>query len=558
MKKPGGHAGQTMVKGLIPFMKKPGESVIFKSIAAIIVPLVILALVVSLVGYRSFTDGMLEMYEQGAVEIARTAAAVVDADQLDGFVASGGNTEDYRETWNKLDLLCNSSGATFIYVIRPDQADYGHITFLFSTINRESPYSVYEFGYYRETTNDDYRVKYRALYDGASSSEIVIRDRGYIETDTHITAMVPLKGSDGKTQAILCVQRQMDRLNSVRNRFVRMVMVLLFALVVIIIVAQHFYLRRELLNPLRKISDESVRFAAEGTPAEVKLADVIRNRDEIGKLAGSIDRMEEQVARYVDQLTRVTAEKERIGTELSLANRIQAGMLPRIFPAFPDRRDFDIYASMTPAKEVGGDFYDFFLIDHDHLALVMADVSGKGVPAALFMMACKIMIHNIAMTGVSPRQILETTNNRICQNNNQEMFVTVWLGILDLRTGQMTAVNAGHEYPVVTRSGGGFELLKDRHGFVVGGLEGITYKEYELKLEPGQELFLYTDGVPEATNADKELYGTGRMMRILNSNPHLEPQQVLEKVKADVDSFVGCEPQFDDLTMLCLKYNGPQ
>ncbi len=537
-------------------MKKPGESVVFKSIAGIILPLVLLSLIVGIVGYRSFTDGMLEMYEAGAVEIANTAAGAIDADRLDEYAANGGTTEAYQETWERLDALCNSSGATFIYVIRPDLADYGHITFYFSTVNHESTYTIYDFGYYRETTNDDYRTKYRRLYEGVSDSEIVIRDRGYIETDAHITGMVPLKGKDGKTQGILCVQRQMENLSSVRNRFVRIVLLVLFLLVVIIIVAQHFYLRRVLLRPLQKITEESVRFAAEEVPSEKKLTDVVRNRDEIGKLAESIDRMEEQVTRYIAELTAATAEKERISTELSLATRIQADMLPNVFPPFPDRTEFDIYASMDPAKEVGGDFYDFFLIDHDHLALVMADVSGKGVPAALFMMASKIMIKNIAMTGLSPREILETTNNRICQNNQEEMFVTVWLGILDLKTGELKAANAGHEYPVITRTEGKFELVRDKHGFVIGGMEGIRYKEYELKLEPGQEIFLYTDGVPEATNAGNELYGTERMMAVLNTCPGLEPEQVLANVKADVDRFVGTAPQFDDLTMLCVRYNG--
>lgn len=539
-------------------MKRPSQSVVFKSISAIIVPMLILALIISFVGYHSFTNGMLELYESGAVDLARTSASEIDADKLDDYVASGGTTPEYMEAWTKLDRICNTSGATFVYVIRPDLEDYAHITFLFSTINHNSKYSVYDFGYYRETTNEEYKTKYRALYDGSSSSEIVIRDRGYIETDAHITAMVPLKGTDGKTQGILCVQRQMENITKVRNRFISMVLGILIVLVVLIIFCQNFYLRRELLVPLKKITKEAARFAAEEKPAEKKLTDSIRNRDEIGKLAGSIDHMEEKIAQYIEELTQVTAEKERISTELSLATRIQADMLPRVFPPFPERSDFDIYASMTPAKEVGGDFYDFFLIDHDHLALVMADVSGKGVPAALFMMASKIIIQNIALTCVSPREILETTNNRICKNNNEEMFVTVWLGILDLKTGNLKAANAGHEYPVVTRDGVGFELVKDKHGFVIGGMEGVRYKEYELTLKPGEELFLYTDGVPEATNANKELYGTERMINILNRHPTLSPQEVLQEVQADVDRFVGNAPQFDDLTMLCIRYNGPQ
>ena len=537
-------------------MKRFRESIVFKSIIGIIVPLVILALAVAWLGYSSFTNGMLEIYEEGAIQIAQTAAADVDADKLDFYEKSGETTAEYQETLARMEKLCNTSGATFIYVIRPDLADYAHITFLFSTINYNSTYTRFHYGYVRETTNDEYRAKYRMLYEGSASSEIVIRDRGYIETDAHITAMVPLKDSGGKTQAILCVQRQMEDLTAVRNRFVRIVFQVLTLLIILIITGQHFYLRRVLLKPLTKITDEAVRFAEEEVPAEKKLRETVKNRDEIGKLAASIDHMEEQVTRYIEELTAATAEKERISTELSLATRIQADMLPNIFPAFPDHDEFDIYASMTPAKEVGGDFYDFFLTDNEHLAIVMADVSGKGVPAALFMMAAKIMIQNIALTGAGPREILETTNNRICQNNREEMFVTVWLGILDLKTGRLAAANAGHEYPVVTRADGVFELVKDKHGFVIGGMEGVRYKEYELQLNPGHELFLYTDGVPEATNDANELYGTDRMMAILNDNPELEPKQVLRAVKADVDRFVGSAPQFDDLTMLCVKYKG--
>ena len=250
------------------------------------------------------------------------------------------------------------------------------------------------------------------------------------------------------------------------------------------------------------------------------------------------------------------AENARIGTELSLATRIQADMLPNIYPAFPDRPEFDIYATMDPAKEVGGDFYDFFLIDEDHLCMVMADVSGKGIPAALFMMASKIILANNAMLGKSPAQILTDTNAAICSNNREEMFVTVWLGILELSTGKLTAANAGHEYPVLMRSGGSFELFKDKHGFVIGGMDGIKYKEYEIQMEPGSKLFLYTDGVPEATNNENELFGNERMLAALNTNTSSAPDGILKQVRNDVDKFVQNAEQFDDLTMLCLEYIG--
>ena len=261
-----------------------------------------------------------------------------------------------------------------------------------------------------------------------------------------------------------------------------------------------------------------------------------------------------QTERYENQ----QKEKERLDTELTMATRIQAETLPNIFPAFPEREDFNIYASMDPAKEVGGDFYDFFLIDDTHLGLVMADVSGKGVPAALFMMVSKILIQNIAMMGNSPAEVLRYVNNQLCTNNPEEMFVTVWYGCLDLETGKLEAANAGHEYPILKNSDGTFELIKDKHGLVIGGMEGVKYKQYELQMDPGSKLFLYTDGVPEATNSANEMFGTDRLVHALRMVENQTPKQILSHVDSIVKDFVKEAPQFDDLTMLCLEYVGPK
>ena len=211
---------------------------------------------------------------------------------------------------------------------------------------------------------------------------------------------------------------------------------------------------------------------------------------------------------------------------------------------------------MEPAKEVGGDFYDFFLVDDDHLCVVIADVSGKGVPAALFMMASKIILANNAMLGKSPAQILQDTNAAICSNNREEMFVTVWLGILELSTGKLVAANAGHEYPVVKQPGEDYTLLKDKHGFVIGGMDGVKYAQYEVQLKPGSKLFLYTDGVPEATDSEEKLFGTDRMLAALNALPDADPKAILEGVRKAVDGFVREAEQFDDLTMVCVEYRG--
>ena len=243
-------------------------------------------------------------------------------------------------------------------------------------------------------------------------------------------------------------------------------------------------------------------------------------------------------------------------TELGVAKRIQADMLPTEFPFLPERGEFDLYASMTPAKEVGGDFYDFFMVDGDHLALVMADVSGKGIPAALFMMSSKILIKNQAMTGKSPGQVLREVNNRICENNREEMFVTVWLGILDLRDGTLVSANAGHEYPVLKTPGGDFELIKSKHSFVIGGMPGMKFRESEMVLEPGSKLFLYTDGVPEAENQNEEQYGYERFLKALNGKKDGTPEELLDATRNSVKEFVQEHIQFDDLTMLCVHYTG--
>lgn len=334
----------------------------------------------------------------------------------------------------------------------------------------------------------------------------------------------------------------------------RTMILVLIGIVVVLAVTAAILLSKRIVKPLETITNRVLSLG--GNDLQFQMEDVYRTHDEIEVLAESFAMLSSKTLEYIATVEQVTAEKERIGAELSLATRIQADMLPNIYPAFPDRPEFDIYATMTPAKEVGGDFYDFFLVDDDHLCMVMADVSGKGVPAALFMMASKIILANNAMMGKSPAQILHDTNVAICSNNREEMFVTVWIGILEISTGKLTAANAGHEYPVLKLPDGSFELFKDKHGFVIGGMEGAVYKEYEVQLQPGSKLFIYTDGVPEATNSEKELFGTDRMLEALNTVSDADPQTTLENVRKTVDNFVCEAEQFDDITMLCMEFKG--
>ena len=529
----------------------------FKSLLTYTFLLLVFAVTVCIIGYRGFTEVLLRMYTRGGFRIAAAAQYDIDPDQLDAYLESGGKTEGYQETWDRLDRLCNASEATFIYVIRPDQSDYRHVKYIFSTVNYNSPYFPYEVGYIKETTNEEYRVKYRLMMEGKSDSEsLVLAGMGYSSKTHHITAMTSLKGSDGETKALLCVQRQMNALSKSRIEYIIDVIQATLVLAVLANLLNALYQRKALLIPLQKITDEASRFAIENNTTGKKLTDEISNKDEIGLLAASIDSMEEQVVKNVDEVKRFTAEKERDRTELSLAAAIQDGMLPTTFPAFPDRTEFDIFASMDPAREVGGDFYDFFLIDDDHLCLEIADVSGKGIPGALVMMASKIMLSGFSRTGKSPAEILFDGNNAICANNNERMFVTVWLGILEISTGKLTAANAGHEYPILKKPDGQYELIKDKHGFVLGGMEDMEYTDYELQLEPGTKLFLYTDGLPEAEDADNRMFGIERVIKALNEQPDAPPEQVLTYMYQAVNAFVKDTEQFDDLTMLCLEYKG--
>ncbi len=250
------------------------------------------------------------------------------------------------------------------------------------------------------------------------------------------------------------------------------------------------------------------------------------------------------------------SELDRLDQELKLAADIQINMLPMNFPPFPDRTEFDLYASMVPAKEVGGDFYDFFLIDHDHLALVIADVSGKGIPAALFMMVSKTLIKNQLMTGCDPATALERVNQQLYDRNSSMMFVTVWLAVLQISTGKGMAGNAGHEYPAVRGADGAFKLLRYKHGLPLGIIGKAKYQNREFQLEPGDSVFVYTDGVPEAEDAASVMFGEKRMMDTLNLDADAGPEELIRHVHKAVTGFANGAPQFDDTTMLCLKYYG--
>lgn len=511
---------------------------------------ILLCTVSCIIGYQRFTTVLERQYNTMAYYIADTALSYVDGDKLDEYLSTGVTDAAYQECQDKLDTLCVTTDATLIYVTKVDPADYMTQTYIYNSVHPSTGFSRYPLNYTAKDINPQFADEARKLMTtGERSAQYYYsHNEG---SGAHTSAAVAVYNSKGEIVASLAVEKAMTELDNARRSYVYVVVAVTLLAVILFIVLYSAYLNKYTIRPILTITAEAKSFTENDTLLSDQLPQ-ITSKDEIGTLAQAIFKMQGDIKTYIENLTAVTAEKERIGAELDVAKHIQASMLPCIFPPFPQLPALDIYATMQPAKEVGGDFYDFFLVDEDHLAMVMADVSGKGVPAALFMVIAKTLLKNVSQAGLSPKAVLEKVNDQLCENNEAEMFVTVWLGILEISTGKMICANAGHEYPVIKKASGDYELLKDKHGFVLAGIEGARYKEYELILNPGDRFFLYTDGVAEATDASNQLYGTDRMLEALNRYRDVESKELLIKMKEDIDQFVGAAPQFDDITMLAL------
>ena len=305
----------------------------------------------------------------------------------------------------------------------------------------------------------------------------------------------------------------------------------------------YFLIKKVIIDNLRKINGT----LAEITDGNLNVTVDVRTNEEFASLSDDINQTVSTLKRYIAEAA------ARIDKELEFAKEIQYSALPSVFPPYPNRKDFEIYAHMITAKEVGGDFYDFYMLGDSTLAFMIADVSGKGIPAAMFMMQAKTIIKDLAESGLELSEIFMTANKKLCENNDAGMFVTAWMGILDLKTGLLKFVNAGHNPPLVRQADGEFAYLKARSGMVLAGMDGIKYRQNELQLTPGDQIFLYTDGVTEATDKNNQLYGEERLLETVNRNIVMDTRKLCEAVKSDVDQFVGEAPQFDDITMLSVE-----
>lgn len=519
----------------------------------------ILTVAISVFSYQSSKWYLEDMYAQRIISGSKSVATLLDKDDIKAILSPGGEkSEAYKRVENMLNEIKRDSNVTYLSLVIPDEDS---VTFYIDSCVEEmgdDPEGKLAYGtdilYTNAANGKEDLQKYYQIWElylqNKGTEEPLVTDNSY---GYNYTAVAPILDENGK--AIAEIQYILD-MQSVRNHLNSFLRDMLMISLVIISAALLIYMlgmEKIVINPVKKLAHFTGNIIQEGRFEKQKIE--ISTGDEIEELGGAVNVMIEKLEEYIENLTAVMSEKERIGAELGVATHIQSSMLPCIFPAFPDRNEIDIYATMTPAKEVGGDFYDFFMVDDRHLAIIMADVSGKGVPAALFMVIGKTLIKDHTVPGRNLGEVFTEVNNILCESNDNGMFITAFEGVLDLVTGEFRYVNAGHERPFIYRKGKGYEEYKTRVGFVLAGMENIKYKEQVIQLEVGDKIFQYTDGVTEATDKDNQLYGMDRLNSVLNLKcTACSPEETLKLVKEDIDAFVGGADQFDDITMLCLEY----
>ena len=515
---------------------------------AVIGLIMLLSAAIGTVGYFEFAGALKQQYMEIANGIAEYAALIMDPETLEQYLETKTADEAYNSTREQLQHTADAEDCSVIYVAKV-HTDTKEREYIYNVVSKASGFSPYEIGF-RDTVNDEFLKVYDSILKGETQLHNFMYSRkGYT------TSVYPVEDADSGVVAIVGVVKNMDLLTSAKNSYICQIILIEALIAILSGVVWVVYMRRRIVVPVQQLSEAAlnmVEHLEDGNSPEL----VVKHDDELRELADSFATMYREVGAYIAKLETVTAEKERIGAELDVAAKIQSSMLPCIFPAFPDRNEFDIYATMDPAKEVGGDFYDFFMVDADHLAFVVADVSGKGVPAALFMVIGKTLIKDHTGLHDDLGEVFTEVNNILCASNSEEMFITAFEGVLNLKTGELRYVNAGHEIPFLCRKGGVFEPFKVRAGFVLAGMQGIRYRAGSIQLEPGDKVFQYSDGIPEAINSEKAPYGMKRLESVLAKNSEKAPSELLPLVKADVDAFVGDADQFDDITMLCIEFKG--
>ena len=509
----------------------------------------IMCLVNSFNGYREFKQELEIIYGTVTEQFAQTAATYVNGDKIDHWLTNGADQE-WEETTRRLEDITEAAEIVYVAVMKVS-SDYSHRIYIFDTVNsKEVNSKVYELGYRQslEKKTADYIEKLRDILEQGKSNSMFSYKKG----GGHVTSSVPLYNSSGKPCAIVSVYKPMHEIKSYKKRFLKSIIIWALVVTIAFVALYALFLYLGIIRPILFVTEETSHLA-EHHGELTGLLKKVHGHNEIGSLAKSVEKMSLDMNRYIKDLTNATAEKERLGAELNVAKKIQAEMLPRVFPPYDNHKEVELFASMEPAKEVGGDFYDFYMIDDDHFAVVVGDVSGKGVPAALFMVITKTLLKDTAAHELDPAKIFEHVNNILCEGNESGLFVTCWMGIITLSTGELKFANAGHNAPIIIQNGE-IKYLTTKPNLMLAGMNGLPYTTHTTRLAKDDQLFIYTDGVTEATNIYNELYGENRLLTVMKAGIGKNPRDVISIVRNDINSFVQEAPQFDDITMLEMAF----
>ncbi|BED92310.1 MAG: SpoIIE family protein phosphatase [Candidatus Improbicoccus pseudotrichonymphae] len=515
------------------------------------------ALMIALFGvlsYKTTKNIVMKNYGEKANHSSNLVAHILDTNKIKYYKKTLETDEDYEKIVKNLDYIRNKLDLTYLYVIT--QTEDGKDVYIYDTSYIDD--GVYDSIEERQLLGNateqilksDVAKKIIKTKEAISEMEI-----SYDDLWGHLaTSYSPILDENGNVLALVGSDISMGTIFKEINKSVFLTVILVGFIVIICLFLILYILKRTIIKPISTMEKTVNEFVNNKNPVGKVIS--IDNRDEIGKLAIALNCMMRDIENYIKNIKKITSEKEQVAAELSVANQIQTSMLPCIFPAFPEHKEFDIFATMNPAKTVGGDFYDFFLIGDNRLGFVISDVSGKGISAALFMVIAKILINNEAHNGENPSDILSKVNKQLCMNNDIGMFATAFLGIISLETGEFVFSNAGHTMPLIKRKDSDFEYFKVKKHFVLGGMPNAKYTSEKFYLEREDILFLYTDGITEATNEEKELFASKRLKQFLDKLDvrHMRLQDIVRAVENEIKEFSQNEPQADDITVLIFKY----
>ena len=524
-----------------------------------------LSVTLGLLGIYMYDENIGKQYEKYAETVIRIAESYIDVEDTEQCIESGVQTEDYERTQEHLNRIKSCADVEYLYVIRPlNRLEIDNAMYVWNAMTQDELDTFQEINSLGDLSGEGFTGKMAEFFMDAmvGEDEVTYCSNNTADFGHMLTGMYPLRGADGQAIALICVDISMNQIYQVKYRYILFVLcgTLLVGAVFLFVLLR--LVNRSVVSPVIRMSQSTEDFvlqsSSETDPSKLAFQDpMVFTGDEIQLLSENLNEMTARLVIYMGNLQEATADRERIAAELNVATDIKSSMLPNVFPAFPERTEFDIYANLWTASEMSGDFYDFFLIDQNHLAIVIGDVNGIGIPAALLIVITQTLIKNYTKLGFQPDKVFTVANNQLSESN-EGMTTTAFLGILDLTNGTFSYVNAGHDVPLLKHAGGEFDPLPAKDCFVLGSMAGVPYWQQSVQLVQGDMLFLYTKGLIEAENREQVQYSLEHMHMRLNQviGEAYELPEILDVMARDVEEFLDGEPAKQDITMLLFRYFG--